>query len=119
MSVTVYMNYLKYHTLCSRLSPIIQSIIVESCVDEEALTTNLNARPHPILGRHSLDRMNIQCPQCSALHWKVEKLSNSSVQCPFFGTCCLQGKVRLPQLLTPPPEIQVLYDGDDDQSKSF
>ncbi|KAF7138016.1 hypothetical protein RHSIM_Rhsim07G0256200 [Rhododendron simsii] len=43
----------------------------------------------------------------------------SSKKNPLFGTCCLQGKVRLPLLITPPPPLQALYDGNDDQSKSF
>ena len=63
--------------------------------------------------------MDVKCPNCSALHWMDEKLTNSSQIHPRFGMCCLQGKVRLPPLKTPPPLIQALYDGNDVQSNSF
>ncbi|KAH7861854.1 hypothetical protein Vadar_031782 [Vaccinium darrowii] len=63
--------------------------------------------------------MNTMCSSCGALHWMDEKLANSSKRNPCFGTCCLQGKVKLPPLMTPPPPIQTLYDGNDDWSKSF
>ena len=46
-------------------------------------------------------------------------LSNSFIERPRFGSCCLQGKIRLPLLITPPPDIKALYDGNDVQSKSF
>ncbi|KAG5531644.1 hypothetical protein RHGRI_026312 [Rhododendron griersonianum] len=48
-----------------------------------------------------------------------ERLTRSSTSSPLFGTCCLQGKVRLNLLLTPHSPIRALYDGDDDRSKSF
>ncbi|KAH7836195.1 hypothetical protein Vadar_033591 [Vaccinium darrowii] len=63
--------------------------------------------------------MNTTCSSCGALHWMDEKLANSSKRNPCFRTCCLQGKVKLPPLMTPPAPIQALYDGNDDRSKSF
>ncbi|XP_052179887.1 uncharacterized protein LOC127793144 [Diospyros lotus] len=48
-----------------------------------------------------------------------EKLTKSSMKRPLFGTCCLEGNVMLPLLITPPPPLQALYDGNNDQSKSF
>ncbi|KAG5536765.1 hypothetical protein RHGRI_024259 [Rhododendron griersonianum] len=48
-----------------------------------------------------------------------EKLTNSSLIHPLFGTCCLQGKIKLPSLIAPPLALQELYDGNDDRSKSF
>lgn len=63
--------------------------------------------------------MDVECPHCGALHWMDEKLTKSSKTRPLFGTCCLSGKVRLPELKTPPPAIKSLYDGNDAQSKSF
>ncbi|KAF7132380.1 hypothetical protein RHSIM_Rhsim09G0191900 [Rhododendron simsii] len=68
---------------------------------------------------HFLGKMDALCPFCKALHWVDEKLVKSSKKNPLFRTCCLQGKVRLPLLMTPPPPIQALYDGNDDRSKSF
>ena len=63
--------------------------------------------------------MDVSCPNCLALHWMDEKLANSTLICPRFGTCCLQGKIKLPLLKTPPAQLQALYDGNNDQSKSF
>jgi hypothetical protein len=48
-----------------------------------------------------------------------ERLTVSSIRRPLFGTCCLQGKVQLPRLETPPPPLQALYDGLDAKAKSF
>ena len=44
---------------------------------------------------HSLGPMNIQCPNCHALHFMSEKLTNSGVCEPRFDMCCLQGQVNL------------------------
>ncbi|XP_057504537.1 uncharacterized protein LOC130788024 [Actinidia eriantha] len=92
------------------------------CSDDElegTQTRTLVDRAHRILDRHCLGRMDVSCPNCLALHWMDEKLANSTLICPRFGTCCLQEKIQLPQLKTPPPQLQALYDGNDDQSKSF
>ena len=48
-----------------------------------------------------------------------EKLKKSSIKRPLFGTCCLEEKIRLPLFITPPLPLQALYDGYNDQSKSF
>lgn len=63
--------------------------------------------------------MDVLCRHCSALHWRDERLSCSSIRNPLFGTCCLQGKVRLPLLQPLPPALQALYDGTDRKAKSF
>ncbi|KAI8530367.1 hypothetical protein RHMOL_Rhmol11G0052500 [Rhododendron molle] len=77
------------------------------------------SRAHINLGRHYLGKMDIECTNCKALLWMDERLTKSSRSHPLFLTCCLQGKVRLHTLLTPPSPIRVLYDGNDDRSKSF
>ena len=84
-----------------------------------SVRVEFNPRAHIRESRHSLGRMNIPCPRCFALHWMDEKLSNSSLQDPHFGMCCLQGTIKLPPLVTPPPELQELYDGVNDKSKTF
>lgn len=63
--------------------------------------------------------MEVECSNCRAFYWMDEKLTRSSFIRPLFGTCCLQGKIMLPALITPPLAIQALYDGNDEQSKSF
>ncbi|KAI8532314.1 hypothetical protein RHMOL_Rhmol11G0204200 [Rhododendron molle] len=91
------------------------------CEDEWEVSVNLEgpSRAHVITGRHNLGNMDIKCTHCKALHWMDERLTKSSTSNPLFGTCCFQGKIKLPTLTTPPPPIRALYDGDDDQSISF
>lgn len=79
----------------------------------------VGTRAHINSCRHSLGKMDVLCPFCSALHWMDEKLVKSSPNRPLFGTCCSKGKVKLPLLITPPSLLQALYDGNDDKSKSF
>ncbi|KAH7853015.1 hypothetical protein Vadar_032118 [Vaccinium darrowii] len=89
--------------------------------DNEVQNTpvEVDAIAHVSSSRHFLGEMSTTCSSCGALHWMDEKLAHSSKKNPCFGTCCLQGKVKLPPLMTPPPPIQALYDGNDDRSKSF
>ncbi|KAF7138508.1 hypothetical protein RHSIM_Rhsim07G0140000 [Rhododendron simsii] len=90
---------------------------VELCC-EAGLDEELE-EPINLEGRHYLSTMDIECIHCKALHWMDERLTKSSTRSPLFGTCCLQGKVRLHLLLTPHSPIQALYDRNDDRSKSF
>ncbi|KAH7846751.1 hypothetical protein Vadar_017750 [Vaccinium darrowii] len=104
---------MNWHTLSSQ---------VDLCCDDELdMATSLEAptRAHISLGRHYLGKMDILCPRCSALHWMDERLARSSRSNPLFGTCCLQGKIKLHALITPPPPLKALFDGDDVRSKSF
>ena len=39
----------------------------------------------------SLGPMNLECSECHALHFKAEKLSNSTCDQINFGLCCLEG----------------------------
>ena len=59
---------------------------------------------------HSLGPMNIQCPNCHALHFISEKLTNSGVREPRFGMCCLQGQVNIPAIQQWPCVLQDLFD---------
>ncbi|KAI8536933.1 hypothetical protein RHMOL_Rhmol10G0295100 [Rhododendron molle] len=88
---------------------------------EEDESTNVGVDPQDnrYLNRHYLGRMDVSCFHCKALHWMGEKLANSSLIHPFFGTCCLQGKIKLSSLIAPPLALQELYDGNDERSKSF
>lgn len=47
---------------------------------------------------HSLGEMNIRCSHCQSLHFDSERLTNSSKRNPKFGSCCLQGQIKLPEL---------------------
>jgi len=48
------------------------------------------------LQRHSLGPMNVECQHCHALHFDCEKLSKSTRAVPKFGSCCLEGQIKLP-----------------------
>ena len=68
---------------------------------------------------HDLGYMDVPCPSCSALHWMVEKLTDSSQQNPRFGTCCMDGKVQLPPLEALAEPLQQLLTSDNAQSSAF
>jgi hypothetical protein len=63
--------------------------------------------------------MDVVCSGCGALHWKDEKLTKSSWTNPSFGMCCFSGKMDLPKLHEPPPELLQLLSGTDDIAKNF
>ncbi|OAX31339.1 hypothetical protein K503DRAFT_703857 [Rhizopogon vinicolor AM-OR11-026] len=58
---------------------------------------------------HYLGAFTVKCLKCHALHFLAEKLSKSSQRNPFFGMCCLQGKVSLPRQQRWPNELNKLY----------
>ena len=60
-----------------------------------------------------------ECPGCHALHWKAEKVKNSSLANPQFGACCSSGKVELPFLQKPPVDLEMLFNGQDHNSNHF
>ena len=64
---------------------------------------------------HYMGRMDIACSDCGALHWASEKLVNS----PKFGMCCNSGKIEVPRLDDPPPELLHLLSGQEDICKKF
>ncbi|KAI8543515.1 hypothetical protein RHMOL_Rhmol08G0224500 [Rhododendron molle] len=104
-----------------RPTPTSELFQEDACSEDgmEGFPSRVNAQCPISPCRHFLGKMNVLCPNCKAWHWMDEKLTTSSKKKPLFGTCCLQGKVRLPLLIIPPPPLQALYDGNDDQSKSF
>ena len=55
--------------------------------------------------RFSLGSINVICPECGALHFESEKLTASTHHIKKFGLCCLQGKVKLPDLRDPPEQM--------------
>ena len=68
---------------------------------------------------HDLGPMNVKCPDCGALHWMAERRSDSSMENPKFGKCCLSGKIELPKLEPPPQPLRGLLEGDQPQAKKF
>ena len=68
---------------------------------------------------HNLGKMDVKCEHCCALHWMDEHISKSSKQSPKFGMCCFSGKIKLPKLENPPPELMEFLTGMNDASKKF
>ena len=62
-----------------------------------------------------MGKMDVACSDCGALHWTSEKLANS----PKFGMCCYSGKIKIPKLDDPPPELLHLLAGQEDICKKF
>lgn len=63
--------------------------------------------------------MNIECPDCSALHWDAERIAKSTKRSPKFGLCCLSGSVKLPAYEDPPEPLCSLLTSLDPTSKKF
>lgn len=63
--------------------------------------------------------MDVICTQCGAAHWKAERLSKSTNATPRFGTCCLDGKVRLPAPKDPPATLKNLLTSSDRNCTKF
>ena len=63
--------------------------------------------------------MDVECPSCHALHWKGEKLTNSSACSPHFGMCCDSGQVHVPLLQDPPLFLCQLLESNDAQAIDF
>ncbi|KAG1809230.1 hypothetical protein EV424DRAFT_1301507, partial [Suillus variegatus] len=61
------------------------------------------------IDRHTLGPLNVECPNCHAMHFACERLTKSSARNPRFGTCCLEGKVDLPPFPAWPLELQQAY----------
>ena len=64
----------------------------------------------PNMAVHNMGKMDVVCSNCGALHWASERLVNS----PGFGMCCFTGKVKIPRLEDPPPELLHLLSGQED-----
>ncbi|KAF6143451.1 hypothetical protein GIB67_029620 [Kingdonia uniflora] len=81
---------------------------------------NINDNDEEVqLGRHFLSQMDVVCKHCSALHWKDEQLLKSLIINPLIGQCCLQCKIKVPNLDALPNEFHELYDGNGPHSRSF
>ena len=69
--------------------------------------------------RHYLGPMNVKCNHCNALHFESEKLSTSTRANKKFGSCCLQGQIRLPVFMEPPRTLREMLCGISPLSSSF
>ena len=62
-----------------------------------------------------MGKMEVACSDCGALHWACETLVGS----PKFSTCCHSGKIKIPKLDDPPPELLHLLSGQENICKNF
>ena len=98
---------------------MIVSIAISHYLLEDPLFLAARHPYHEPHTRHDLGRMEVRCRWCGALHWMMEKLSDSSTSSPVFGLCCNSGKVVLPLLRDPPQTLKVLLECNDRQGKDF
>ena len=63
---------------------------------------------------HRLGDMNNRCPYCASRYFQEEWTFQG-----IFTKCCFQGKVTLPPIQPPPPNIVQLFTGDTAQSRHF
>ncbi|SGY12898.1 BQ5605_C011g06648 [Microbotryum silenes-dioicae] len=84
----------------------------------QTVPTALLPLPEGPFPRHDLGSMTLQCPICSALHWEFEKSPTPGGATPF-KLCCADGKVRLPGIEKPPPELLELLTGECPVEKIF
>ncbi|KAF9472798.1 hypothetical protein BDN70DRAFT_909035 [Pholiota conissans] len=63
--------------------------------------------------------MNLPCGHCGALHWLAEKLANSSNKNPRFSQCCMEGKILLSIIESPPEPLRNLLTSMDPKSALF
>ena len=63
--------------------------------------------------------MDVVCPNCHALHFSCEKLTNSSNVNPKFGICCLQGQIQSPPISQSPPLLHQLLNSSTPHTQNF
>jgi hypothetical protein len=55
--------------------------------------------------RHCFPKRSIECPECSALMWKEEKIPDSTKTVNKFSLCCMKGKIKIPNPDPSPNQI--------------
>ena len=63
--------------------------------------------------------MDVECPDCGALHFLDERLMMSTPSNPKFRNCCQKGKFKFPPLSEVPNVLRVLLTGLDTVSREF
>ena len=63
--------------------------------------------------------MDIVCPNCHALYFNCEKLTNSFNLHPKFGMCCLQGQIQLSIISQSPPLLHQLLKSSTPHTQKF
>ncbi len=69
-----------------------------------------------------LGRMDIECKECKALHWKAEgtDVSGADVKGDIgFESCCKKGRVNLKPFAQPPEQLRYLFCSNDSPARRF
>ncbi|KAI3862673.1 hypothetical protein MKW92_009309, partial [Papaver armeniacum] len=80
--------------------------------DHEARASSCSVTEESVLRRSPRLLQQPQRPRYS-------RLTKSTLTEPTFGTCCLEGRIVLPNLRVPPEEFIKLLEGTDEVAKSF
>jgi len=67
------------------------------------------------IAEDSIGSMNFKCTKCNSYNFKDEMTEEDGV----FSICCHKGKVNLPPIQEPPPEIKHLFTGNDTKARNF
>lgn len=67
---------------------------------------------------HNLGLMNIQCPYCHALHWKVEAAKQDH-GVPIFELCCKKGALQVEETSEIPEYLRALFEREHPLSVDF
>ena len=63
--------------------------------------------------------MDTMCSSCGAYMWKAELYSGCLSVNAKFSTCCMQGKIVLPNISEPPPPLQHLFTDCTPEARDF
>jgi hypothetical protein len=63
--------------------------------------------------------MDVECPDCGALHWMAEKVVRSLKSAPRFSKCCKEGAVKLPAVKEPPDDLKELLTSQEPHAAEF
>ncbi|XP_058745744.1 uncharacterized protein LOC131618568 [Vicia villosa] len=83
--------------------------------------TGTSSMPHPSNEYYDIGDPLFECRYCSALMWYQERMEKHKHSAnPKYSLCCGNGKVELPFLKTPPPDLtKLLFDHDSLISRKF
>ena len=68
---------------------------------------------------HMLDRMDLACRACQALHWQAEKLCSYHASAGTFEASCKHGDAMVERMRALPEPLNTLITGQDSQSRVF
>ena len=86
--------------------------IAQTCRRSHEVTSHFAVARRPLDPqkpyRHHLGLCNIVCLSCQALHWIQERSYRSTIDHPYFFTCCQRGHIDLPSFPDAPEPLKSL-----------